>query len=142
MRRRYHALSGVSSQPLASMLPRSPVPVINEVPLEMRRLAGMDGIYQQGIAHTLSGLSQQGLAHTLSGGCFNGGLGEDTPPPSDFVTLTSISDQNKQILKKIDAQDRARKMATFFGVAGAVFAAFRLGILAFPTVREQIRRYK
>lgn len=142
MRRyRRHALSGVSSQPFPR-LPRSPVPVINEVPLEMRRLAGMGGIYQQGIAHTLSGIYQQGIAHTLSGCCFNGGLGEDTPPPSDFVSLTSISDQNKQIIAKIDAQERARKMATFFGVAGAVFAAFRLGILALPAVRQKFRRYR
>jgi hypothetical protein len=110
--------------------------VINEVPLEMRRLA-MGGLSQQGLARTLSGmdgLSQQGIAHTLSGG-----LGDDVPPTTEYM-LTSLSNQNKTIIAKLDAQDKARRMAAYVGIASAVFAAFRLGILAFPTVRERIRR--
>jgi hypothetical protein len=82
--------------------PRAAVSVIRDVPLELREL---------------SGVGQQGLAHTLSGGIFHGGLGDATtgpesvPPAVDSPVLAALNKRTDEIIARMDAQDKNRKLA-------------------------------
>lgn len=122
---RYRSLSGVSSQPLATRNALAPRGLVVDVPLAARGL---------------SGLESQGLARTLNGP-FAGQLGDDTAPLVDPEMLKSIAASQAAIKKQLDAQERQRKIALIIGIGSAIFAAARLGIIAFPVVREQIRRF-
>lgn len=54
------------------------------------------------------------------------------------VTLARLADQQEQLLREFRAAERHRRLALLIGAAGAVFAAFRLGILALPTIRSRL----
>lgn len=106
------------------------------------------------VAHprSLSGLDRQGIAHTLSGRLFAGALGEDTtltsmpptvpapvPPAVDYMpVLTKIDTQTQGIAKRIDDQDKNRKIALVIAGASAMFAAVKLGIIAFPHIKARV----
>jgi hypothetical protein len=75
---------------------------------------------------------------------FSGPLGDDTtlspsdpvPPPSaeDFAVLNKRTDE---ILKRLDEDAKARKYALMIGAASALFAAVKLGLIAFPILRSK-----
>lgn len=104
------------------------------------------------VAHprSLSGLDRQGIAHTLSGRLFAGALGEDTtltstpptvPPAVDYMpVLTKIDTQTQSIAKRIDDQDKNRKIALVIAGASALFAAVKLGIIAFPHLKARVTK--
>jgi hypothetical protein len=88
--------------------------------------------------------------HTLSGRLFAGALGEDTtltaPAPTipDFATLmTSIaklSEQQSTIQRRLEEDARNRRIALYIGAASALFAAVKLGIIAFPHLKARVTR--
>jgi hypothetical protein len=162
--RRPIGLSGVTSQPLGQRNTRAPAPVILDVPLPRRGLSGLDS---QGLARTLSGVTSQplgqrntrapapiildvplsrrglsgiesqGIARTLSGP-FAGALGEDVAP-DNVALLRSIMSSQDAIKKQLEDQERKRRMAFYVGIGSAIFAAARLGVIAFPAVRRRFR---
>jgi hypothetical protein len=83
-------------------------------------------------------------AHVLSGRLFAGALGEDNTltaaPP--VVTPDAIEVLNKRtldILKRLDDDAKARKYALMIGAASALFAAVKLGLIAFPAIRARVK---
>lgn len=64
------------------------------------------------------------------------GLTEDQSSSlvSDMATL---KEQTALILEKQTAEDRNRRLTTIFAIGGALFAAMRLGVLAFPKIRKR-----
>jgi hypothetical protein len=93
----------------------------------------------------LSGIGEQGIAHTLSGRLFAGALGEDTtltatPPIAvDYApALAKIDAQTQNIVKLIDEQNKARKLALIIAGASALFAAVKLGVIAFPHIKARV----
>lgn len=92
---------------------------------------------------SLAGLSDRGA---IRGGLFRGGIGDDaaTPPAEsvpeavDSPILGVLDQRTATILKRIDDQDRARKWALMIAGASALFAAVKLGIVAFPAIRSRI----
>jgi hypothetical protein len=83
-------------------------------------------------------------------GPFRGALGDDAPSAptsidspavvkdlySHFELGQQIDARTALILKKIDEQDRARKWTLIIGGASALFAAVKLGFVAFPHLRR------
>lgn len=53
---------------------------------------------------------------------------------TDVIAPTSpgVDAQLAEILARLETEKRARKLATMVTIAGAVFAALRLGVLALP----------
>lgn len=89
--------------------------------------------------------------HTLSGRLFAGALGEDTtlnvaPTPAipDFAALmtnlTKLGQQTQDIQKRLDADARSRRIALAIAAASALFAAVKLGFIAFPHIRSRVSR--
>jgi hypothetical protein len=84
------------------------------------------------------------------GGPFRGALGEDTTltaaaPPVPVAVVDSpliikIDQQTQAIVRRLDDDVRARKYALMIGAASAVFAAVKLGIIAFPAIRSRVGR--
>jgi len=119
---RRRPLSGVTSQPLGR---RSPV--------------------ARGFNYDVP-LMQRKLEHTLSGGIFQGGLGDTAPvapapvPPAvDATILTTLDKRTTAILKSLDEQNKARRLALMIAAASALFAAVKLGLIAVPHIRSKIR---
>jgi len=121
-------MSGVTSQPLGR---RNPVArgMNYDVPLLERR--EMDD------------------EHTLSGGIFQGGLGDtapvppaQVPPALDSKILSTLDKRTSDILRSIEEQNKARKIALMIAAASAVFAAVKLGIIALPHIRARVRGSK
>lgn len=63
-------------------------------------------------------------------------------PVSTEVMLTRLDDRTKQILEHQRKAEVRWKWQTIAGVAGAVFAAVRLGIIAVPTIKEHRDRWR
>ena len=59
-----------------------------------------------------------------------------TPAPGGNV-LTRLEAQQELILRELSEAAKHREYATIFGVAGAIFAAIRLGIVALPELRKR-----
>lgn len=87
--------------------------------------------------------------HTLSGRLFAGALGEDTtltaaPAAPDFASLMTsiakIGNQQAVIQQRLDEDARNRRIALYIGAASALFAAVKLGIIAFPHIRSRVTR--
>ena len=51
--------------------------------------------------------------------------------------LARLEAQNAAILRDLQEAARHRELATWFGIAGALFAAIRLGIVALPEIRAR-----
>jgi hypothetical protein len=130
--RRRHTLAGVTSQPFVSRHAAAASPILLDVPLTARALAGLES---QGLARTLAGLESQGLARTL--GESADGLGADEVTPTSIEQLLATQ---AAIKAQLDAQDRARKIALYVGVGSAIFAAVRLGLIAFPAIKAKMTR--
>ena len=72
---------------------------------------------------------------------FSGVLGDDstltdTPVPDFaqiFTSIAHLSDQQKAIQSRLDEDAKNRKIALAIGAASALFAAVKLGIIAFHT---------
>lgn len=86
------------------------------------------------------------------GGPFRGALGEDTtltaavPQPQvpvavvDSPLIIKIDQQTQAIVRRLEDDVRARKYALMIGAASAIFAAVKLGIIAFPAIRSRVGR--
>lgn len=68
-----------------------------------------------------------------------GSLGDEAlpvvQPAVDSDILQRIDDRTMRIVDMIDKQDKARKWALLIGGASALFAAIKLGLIAFPRFR-------
>ena len=75
---------------------------------------------------------------------FAGSLGEAAPAsPAEVaatVDLTEVNERTKQILAKIEEDARNRRVALMIAGASAIFAAVKLGLIAFPAIRSRIGR--
>lgn len=85
-------------------------------------------------------------------GPFRGGLGEDQPSAQPVALDTGvvselqahfgigrqIDERTAIILKKLEEQERARKWTLIIGGASALFAAVKLGLVAFPAIRSRV----
>jgi hypothetical protein len=125
-------LSGVQSQPLFTRGPRSALSVIYDVPLEQRALGSV----------TSQPLRSRGV---FRGGPFRGGLGDaatsavvPVPPAVDSSVLDVVNARSDQIVKMIENQDRNRKFALMIAGASALFAAVKLGFIAFPHIKAKV----
>lgn len=83
--------------------------------------------------------------HTLSGRLFAGALGEDTTltsTPPDLASLMSSIDklaaQQSAMSKQLEEDARNRRIALYIGAASALFAAVKLGIIAFPHLKARV----
>ena len=66
-------------------------------------------------------------------------LGDATPPVAAADTgaqLARIEQQLQAIAAEQRAEDARRRLSLIIGAGSAIFAAFRLGILALPKARE------
>lgn len=64
-------------------------------------------------------------------------LGQTPDPPASLEAVLARQDE---LLHQFKLSEERRKWAMIAGIAGAVFAAFRLGILAVPKIRERAWR--
>ena len=88
--------------------------------------------------------------HTLSGRLFAGALGEDTtlsPAASsipDFASLmtsiSKLSSQQAEINRRLEEDAKNRRIALAIAAASALFAAVKLGIIAFPHLKARVTR--
>ena len=89
----------------------------------------------------------------FAGGPFRGGLGEvansgSTPDPSSATAASSVSavdiakldERTSLILKRLDEEAKNRRIALMIAGASALFAAVKLGIIAFPHLRSRVGR--
>lgn len=60
------------------------------------------------------------------------GADETTGSPVLQERLDQIDARTADIVARLETEKRARKVATMVTIAGAVFAALRLGVLAIP----------
>ena len=75
---------------------------------------------------------------------FAGSLGEAAPAsPAEVaatVDLTEVNDRTKKILAALEEDARNRRMALWIAGASALFAAVKLGVIAFPIIRSRAGR--
>lgn len=124
-------MSGVSSQP-----PGSPIYYA------MTGLGGTARRKRVPVARPMSGLSSQppgAPVHFALMGMFgDDGLSILTPTVEDPAVAQSASDKLDEILRRQKEEQRARKLAQLVAIAGSLFAAVRLGIIAVPHIRKRI----
>jgi hypothetical protein len=74
----------------------------------------------------------------FSRGLFSGVLGDEATLPSpESAELAKLREQTEMILKKLEDDARKRQFALAIAAASALFAAVKLGIIAFhPAVRR------
>jgi hypothetical protein len=80
-------------------------------------------------------------------GPFRGGLGDAdgdaaavlAPPATDSEILVAVDLRTKAIYKQLEADARDRKFALMIAGASALFAAVKLGIIAFPALRARVK---
>lgn len=80
-------------------------------------------------------------------GPFRGGLGDAAaspataaaPPATDSEILTAIDLRTKAIFKQLEEDAKSRKFALMIAGASALFAAVKLGIIAFPAIRARVK---
>ena len=56
--------------------------------------------------------------------------------PTEATVLERIESSQAELLRAFRDAEKQRKYAVIIGIAGALFAAFRLGIVALPTIRD------
>jgi hypothetical protein len=56
-------------------------------------------------------------------------------PSADPMVL--LEERQREILRVLQESEDRRKWSLLIGVAGAIFAAFRLGIVALPEIRRR-----
>lgn len=62
------------------------------------------------------------------------------PPAAETPTLAMLYERQAELAKQFKESEDRRRLAMYVGMAGAVFAAFRLGVLAVPSVRRRAWR--
>lgn len=67
------------------------------------------------------------------------GVGDDAPPSGEKVSIDQLAAMQVEMLKELRASEDRRRLGGYIAIGSAVFAAFRLGVLAFPTIREKVR---
>jgi hypothetical protein len=76
------------------------------------------------------------------GEIFRGGIGDDAatpaPAPVPAAVDSTVLERLEVIRKAIEEQNRARKYALMIAGASALFAAVKLGIIAFPHIKSRI----
>jgi len=79
----------------------------------------------------------------FSRGPFVGGLGEDVPAaPSapSSVDLAKLDERTTLILKRLEEDAKNRRIALMIAGVSALFAAVKLGVIAFPHIRSRVGR--
>lgn len=70
------------------------------------------------------------------------GVGADADAPAVApATLESIQTQTSEIIERQKTDEASRRWATIFAVAGALFAAIKLGVIAIPHLRRRARSH-
>ena len=68
------------------------------------------------------------------------GMGDDAPPAppaeGDSDIIRRIDQRTQKILDQQADEARSRRLAVYVGVAGALFAAVKMGIIAMPHFRK------
>lgn len=80
---------------------------------------------------------------SLGGRPFAGALGEDvTIQSAPFIEkLAILDDRTKLMLQRLEEDAKARRLALVIGAVSALFAAAKLGIIAFPALRARAGRF-
>lgn len=72
---------------------------------------------------------------------FAGGLGEETPASAAEVKATAdlavLDERTKEIIRRLEEDAKNRKYALIIGAASALFAAVKLGLVAFQPLRAR-----
>jgi hypothetical protein len=66
-----------------------------------------------------------------------GNVPATTAPAQPSDPLTLLEERQREILRVLRESEDRRKWSLLIGVAGAIFAAFRLGIVALPEIRRR-----
>ena len=66
-------------------------------------------------------------------------VGQPIPQAVDSSILESLNKRTDEIMKRLDEDARARKYALMIGAASALFAAVKLGFIAFPAIRSRVK---
>ena len=64
-------------------------------------------------------------------------LSQPTPPAVDSSILEALNKRTEEIIKRMDEDERHRKYALIIGGISALFAAVKLGFVAFPIIRSR-----
>ena len=80
------------------------------------------------------------MRHTL----YHRTIGDDTTltptaPVVDAQYLEALNKRTQEIMKRLDDDAKARKYALMIGAASALFAAVKLGLIAFPAIRARVK---
>lgn len=62
------------------------------------------------------------------------------PPAAETPTFAMLYERQVELAKQFKESEDRRRLAMYIGMAGAVFAAFRLGVLAVPSIRQRAWR--
>lgn len=66
-------------------------------------------------------------------------LGAEPEPAAAQPTLLEIQQLQRQILVEFQRAEERRKLGVWIAAGSALFAAFRLGILALPTIKAHVK---
>jgi hypothetical protein len=70
---------------------------------------------------------------------FSGGLGDAAADAAAMSSsLVAVQTELDVIKAQLDAQDKQRRLAFYIGLGSAIFAGLRLGIIAFPKIKERL----
>lgn len=96
------------------------------------QLRPLGSVQSQPVPRVLSGVTSQPL---VRGGIFRGdSLGD----MSDPTLVDAVNQRADQIVQLIDEQNKSRKLALIIAGASALFAAVKLGLVAFPHIKARV----
>lgn len=107
------------------------------------RLAARSTLGPRGRGPASLGIVRLRLPGETTKHVFSGVLGDDTTltdepaPPVTAEDFAALSKRTEEILRKIDEDAKNRKIALIIGGASALFAAVKLGLIAFPILRAK-----
>lgn len=66
-------------------------------------------------------------------------LGAAPEPAAAEPTLAELRELQQQLMLEFKRAEERRRLGVYIAAASAVFAAFRLGILALPTIKARVQ---
>lgn len=66
-------------------------------------------------------------------------LGAEPAPAAGEPTLRELQTLQQQLLVEFRRAEERRKLSVWIAAGSAIFAAFRLGVLALPTIKARVQ---
>lgn len=97
-----------------------------------------------GVVHVTLGSRGRNVALLKSSTLAGRTLGDDTTltdrPPDLRTLFAQLVEQQQELQRRLDEDMRDRRIALAIAAASALFAAIKLGIIAFPRLRARVTR--